>query len=182
MTSLLAEYRERHGIRCVLPLDEGCCFFDFHKKPAVIVLTSSHSRTNTVCRNCLQPGNGLVTELFVHSKLHYPEPTWKLVKHEHLLSPDVDLRDWVNKNLTDIHEPYIPDSFTEVECWLWRFFIKHHPMFVRKWNNKDETLKTIEQMSWVTDPKNKQQHNLFEDFYRKLYCPFVVARKYILFG
>jgi len=185
MASLIQEYRERHGMNFVLAADEGVCFFDSGKKPGAIVLTSSHSRNITTCRGCLKPHGGLVAELFVQTGRAYPEATYRLFRHEHV-DPDIDLRTWVNETIKakDSYQPFAADNDRDLECWLWRFFIRHNPMFARRWANKEEPLRSLEQMAWAVN--NTSQHTshprLFEGFYKGLYYTFMLGRKYLLYA
>jgi hypothetical protein len=174
MASLLAEYRERHGLKCVFPLDEGMCFFDVNKKPGAVVLTSSHSRSAINCHNCLTPKNGLIGEIFILTN------SLKIEKHEHI-SPDTDLYEWVNNNISKKegnYEPYVAESIQDVECWLWRFFTKHNNILpIRKWHNKEEPFRSIEQMLWAI----RENQLLFGSFYKNVYNPIMLGRKYILY-
>jgi len=186
VASLIQEYRERHGMNFVLAVDEGLCFFDVSRKPAAIVLTSSPSRNITTCRECLLPRGGLIAELFVLTGQPYPSQTYKLAKHEHI-NPDTDLRWWVNdvlKGKEGTYEPFIATNDRDIECWLWRFFIRHHPLFQKKWANKDEPFRSLEQMAWTIN--NSGQHNsqprLFEGFYKTLYYTFMLGRRYLLYS
>jgi len=183
MASLIQEYRQRHGMNFVMPLDEGLCFFDRAKKPDAIVITSSHSRHMTTCRRCLSNKGSLVGEIVVHSGLSFPSDTYNIVKHEHI-SPDLDLRQWVNDVLPGNHEPVVVTDDRHIECWLWRFFIRYTPAYVRKWSSKEEPYRSIEQMMWTIQNKNSTQTNrrMFEAFYKNIYYNFVLGRKYLLYG
>jgi hypothetical protein len=186
MVSLLTEYRNRHGMNFVVGVDEGLCFFDVGKKPSAIVMTSSHSRSISTCRQCLSHQGGLLTELFVHTNTHFPNQCWKLLRHEHL-DPDVDLREWVNKHARDrgaAYEPFMASDDRQLEAWLWRFFVRGNPLFNRKWTYKDEPFRSLEQMAWVIDNSGRHhnQPRLFESFYKSLFYTFMLGRKYLLYG
>lgn len=185
MTSLITEYRKRHGLNCVLSMDEGVTFFDAGKRPAAIVMTSSHSRSVTNCRQCLSHEGGLIGELFVHTGQSYPHPTFKMVRHEHI-EADIDLRAWANRYAGEKEalEPYIAPSDRDVECWLWRFFVRNNQSFARKWQNKDEPFRSLEQIAWAIDNSgtHQSQPRVFEAFYKTLYYTFRLGRKYTIYG
>ena len=185
MANLINEYRRRHGLNFVLPLDEGLCYFDLAKKPGAIVTTSSPSRCATTCRQCLKHQPSLIAELFVHTGSAAPNAVYKQVAHEHV-APDTDLRSWVNQKIGDgkkVYEPVEAMDDREVECWLWRFFVRHNPVFNRKWANKEEPLRSLEQIAWVIDKygKHSTYPALFEFFYKNLYWQFTLGRKYLLY-
>jgi hypothetical protein len=185
VANLINEYRRRHGLNFVLPLDEGLCYFDLAKKPGAIVLTSSPSRSITTCRQCLKHQQVLVAELFIHTGLVAPDPVFKQVAHEHI-HPDTDLRTWVNEKIGDpkkVYEPVEATDDRDVEVWLWRFFTRHNPIFNRKWTNKEEPFRSLEQISWVIDKYGKHSNYpaLFEFFYKNLYYTFTLGRKYLLY-
>jgi hypothetical protein len=185
VTSLITEYRKRHGLTCVMSVDEGVTFFDSNKKPSAIVMTSSHSRSVTNCRECLGHKGGLIGELFVHTGQHHPKQVYRLARHEHI-EADVDLCAWANKHNPGGSklEPFTPSSDREVECWLWQFFIRNNPAYLRKWANKEEPLRSIEQMAWTIDNSGNypNQPRTFECFYKSLYYTFLLGRKYTIYG
>ncbi len=184
MTSLITEYRKRHGLKCIMSVDEGVTFFDSNKKPSAIVMTSSHSRSVTNCRQCLSHSGGLIGELFVHTGQCYPKQVCQLVRHEHM-EADVDLHSWANKHATGISElqPFIPSEDKELDCWLWQFFIRNNPIYLRKWTNKNEIARSMEQIAWTIDsskmPNNSRQ---FEAFYKYFYYTFLLGRKYTIYA
>ena len=180
----MQEYRERHGMNFVLSVDEGVCFFDQNKKPAAVVLTSSHSRNITTCRQCLRHQGGLIAELFTLTGKAFPEHVYKLTTHEHI-DADLDLRKWVNDNLktgSGTYEPVVAASDRELECWLWRFFIRHNPALPKKWANKEEPFRSLEQMAWAINNKYSGMPKLFEGFYKNLYYIFMLGRRYLIYA
>lgn len=185
VTSLVTEYRKRHGITCVLSVDEGVTFFDANKKPAAIVLTSSHSRSVTNCRQCLQHKGGLIGELFVHNNQFFPKDVCQLHRHEHV-EADVDLCAWANANAPGkaILEPFTASSDRELECWLWQFYIRNNPAYLRKWSNKEDPARSLEQMAWTVDSSGNSQGDLrlFESFYKSIYYTFLLGRRYTIYG
>ena len=184
MTSLITEYRKRHSLNCVMSVDEGVTFFNVNKKPYAIVLTSSHSRSVTSCRKCLSPKNsGLIGELFVRTNKCFPNQMFKLISHEHL-DPDVDLVDWGSKCSKSKLEPFLPSSDLEIESWLWQFFVINNEIYKRKWVNKNEPERSLEQIAWTIDNSgNHQSHpRLYEAFYKNFYCTFILGRKYTIYS
>lgn len=186
MASLIVEYRKRHGLACVMSIDEGVTFFDVNKKPFAIAMTSSHSRSVTNCRECLNTTGGLIGELFVHTGKFYPKQTYNMIRHEHL-EPDVDLCVWANKyaSCKSKLEPFIPSSDRELECWLWQFFIHNNPIFLRKWHNRDEPMRSLEQIAWTIGNSGvnyKNNSQLFEYFYKNVYYTFLLGRRYTIYG
>lgn len=183
MTSLITEYRKRHGLSCIMSVDEGVTFFDSGKKPTAIVMTSSLSRTVTNCRACLAHKGGLIGEVFVHTGKCHPEPTFRLARHQHI-EADIDIRAWANEHAGPGLEPMVARSDRDIEAWLWRFFIRNNPVFARKWANKDETLRAIEQMAWAVDNSGSHQGQprVFDSFYKNLYYTFILGRRYTIYG
>lgn len=186
MTSLITEYRTRHNLNCVMSVDEGVTFFNINKKPFAIVLTSSHSRSVTNCRQCLSSKNGgLIGELFVHTNQCYPNQIFSLISHQHL-EADVDLVDWANQysSSKDRLDPFLPSSDLQIESWLWQFFITNNEIYKRKWVNKNETQRFLEQIAWTVDNSGNHQNNprLYETFYKNFYCRFILGRKYTIYS
>jgi hypothetical protein len=183
--SLITEYRKRHNLNCVMSIDEGVTFFDVNKKPHAIVLTSSHSRSVTNCRACLSHSEGLIGELFIHNDACYPQNVYRMVRHEHL-EADVDLCAWANTHIPGQVklEPFITSSERKLECWLWQFYIKNHPSYHRKWANKDEPDRSLEQIAWTIDKALNYDSSprLFESFYKSIYYTFLLGRKYTIYG
>lgn len=178
MVSLLQEYRTRHGLKCVMALDEGLCFFETRRQPAAVVLTSSHSRSLSACRKCILSTGGLVAESFVLTGKE-KFPVFAMAKHEHVCA-DVDLTEWLARTAPSKegnYEAFVARDSVDAELWLWRFFIRHNPLFARKWVNKEEPLRSTEQMTWCLG----SHPHLFEEFYFNVYSPLFLGRKYLLF-
>lgn len=175
MANLLTEYRERHKTNFILPIDEGVCFFNLNKKPHLICLTSSLSRNYSTCRQCLKHIGGLIAEVFLYNSTNY----FSLIKHEHI-DPDLDLGNFVNKVTNEKLIPFVAYSEIDVECWLWNFYLSNYEVFLRKWENKVEPCRMLEQVSFCFQDRGNFKH--LETFYTKFYQTFLLGRKYILFG
>jgi hypothetical protein len=108
-----------------------------------------------------------------------------LIRHEHI-EADVDLCAWANANTPGGAklEPFIAASDRELECWLWQFFIRNNQTYVRKWANKDEPQRSLEQMAWTVDGSGDHQcqPRLFESFYKTIYYRFLLGRRYTIYG
>lgn len=177
--NLLVEYCKRHGVNFVWGNNEGIVFLDDYNRPAVVCITSSAPRQIITCGSCPTDRSNLVVELFVPSR----DSIFSPLSHSHQ-PPDVDLL----KHFCDIghggYKPYKAKNQTDVETWLWRFFIFHNKTkYSTAWRrfsaeqSKDESpMKYIEQMAWVAIKHPKVYH----DYYH-MYQMLTTARNYLLF-
>src|SRR5687767_5462508 len=103
MSSLIEEYRKRHSIDCIWPMNEGSLFFERAGKPTVVTITSSFTRGHTVCPACPLNAESIVLEVFkVHS---YPRCLLRMT-HTHM-PPDADLLHYIRNHLPQ-GEEYVP--------------------------------------------------------------------------
>lgn len=174
MSSLLTEYCNRH--RCaqyVLPTNDGMCFFNDHKRPAFVCLTSTYPRSYSTCMQCAQ-NNSVIVEMFGPSR----EESFSFSGHSHV-SPDTDI-----SALVKDFSPVSLKSNDEIERWLWQFFIFHNRLRYSRvwktWSDEQETtsepLRTHEQMAHCAI-----KYPRYFNIYYTMYLTFTVGRKYLLF-
>jgi len=182
MGSLLEEYRKRHQIDCVWPVNEGVLFFDLDDKPSVIALTSSFTKQLHVCPACPKNAHGICLEIF--RSYRFPSCLQR-VTHTHM-PPDADLLEYIRSHVPkgDKSVPRICKSERDQERWLWGFFLEADPFhalplwdkFVANHETENPELLWIEQAFWTM--LNLPDH--LRRFYDTVYSVCMVNRRYIL--
>lgn len=169
MSTLLAEYRYRHGINGIWPMNEGLLFFERNNEPALIAITSSFTKSINVCASCPKNSGGITLELFGLAK--FPVCIQRIT-HTHM-PPDSDVVNYVVNHVPngEQYKPIVSTGDRFQEEWLWRFFIRS-----RAFNGALKESFWIDQMMWVA--KNKPKH--FSIFYQQVYSICMINRTYIL--
>jgi hypothetical protein len=182
MGSLLEEYRRRHHIDCIWPVNEGVLFFDQGDKPSVIAITSSFTKQLHVCPACPQNTHGICLEIF--RRYGFPMCLQR-VTHTHM-PPDADLLEYIRNHVPQGEKStaYICKSERDQERWLWEFFLATEPFrgvslwdkFMASYKPEDPELFWVEQALWTIS--NLPEH--FRQFYENIYSICMVNRRYIL--
>lgn len=170
MTSILEEYRRRHGLSSLTPVTEGLLFLESPRKQ-FICLTSSPSKQFVSCVQCrsMAVSHKIILEVFQQGR--FPNCCQALT-HTHI-DPDAELVEQINA-LGVTGDPFISKGTRSQEQWLWNFFKKSHPRLGEGVHLKFE--------SWQDEVfYYAMNHNrVFKVYYDNLYLPFMVNRKYIL--
>lgn len=168
------EYHNRHGLKVILPVDEGVCFFTHNKAPnnRIICLTSSHTKNFTTCRAC-ESKRGIICELFASTGK--ATPTTELIMHRHLEDNDMNLLEYVKSIVGKDYEPYYAKTENDLEVWLWNLFIETHTALAGVKKVKTQA-QCFEQMMICATKHPK----VFDLFYRTMYSTFILNRKYML--
>ena len=184
MGSLLDEYRKRHGIDGIWPVNEGSLFFDLNKKPSLVVITSSFGKNLDVCPACQDNKDAIILEIF--RTYRYPHCTQR-VTHTHM-PPDANLLQYVGKHIDKGNQfvPYISSGERDQEGWLWRFFLRSEPFKqIAEWQEflkhqktacQDPKLKWLEQAMWTM----QNAPDRYRTFYMNVYSNCLINRRYIL--
>ena len=186
MGSLLEEYRRRHGITCVWPVNEGTLFFERNNRPELICITSSHSKAHAVCPACPVNRGGITLEIFRRGS---SRGCCRRVAHVHM-PPDGDLLHYVERHVRggSGYSPVIIHTERELERWTWEFFLQTHPfkgdaklrfqalLEDQKRTGEDERTSWITQMVWTM--RSFPSH--FRNYYLHVYSICLVNRTYIL--
>jgi len=184
MGSLLEEYRKRHGIESVWPVNEGVLFFNRKGKPSLIAITSSFSKGFHVCPACPKNTDAIVLEVF--SPYHFPHTIQRVV-HTHM-PPDADLLQYIRKHVSggDGHEPYVSKGERDQERWAWEFFLQSQPfdqidiwktiLEQQKKSEENPDHHWLEQAMWAVEAHPEA----FRNFYLGVYSLSLVNRRYIL--
>lgn len=182
MGSLLEEYRKRHKISCVWPVNEGILFFEKQGKPAAIAVTSSYTKSLSVCPACPLNPDSIILEIYHLYK--FPKCV-KRITHTHM-PPDADLIDYICNHVPkgEEYSPYISSGERDQERWLWELFLLTSPFAGHsKWESFLQTQKTtdpklvwLEQAFWATLNAPAQ----FKTYYNAIYSVCMVNRCYIL--
>lgn len=168
MGTMIEEYRRRHGISGICPINEGVLFLNKLNDPFSIILTGSYSKAQTLCDICSLDAHSIVLEIYTRNEFPY---LVRLYAHLHVSCED-DLCDILGKKLGkfDQYTPFVAKSQRDLECWLWEFFKKsgYHPHCGSKlW--LDEMVDTT-----IHDSESMRL------FYDRLYSVCMIGRKYIL--
>lgn len=170
MASLLTEYNARHGMKVLLPVDEGVCFFTHNKSPRnkIVCLTSSQTKNFTTCRDC-ENRRGIIIELFAST--NKPLPVTELILHRHVEDNDMNLLKYVNSIVGNEYDAYCAKTENDLEAWLWQLFIDSHSALsgVKKMKSH------VDQMILCANKHPK----IFDLFYQTMYCTFLLHRKYM---
>jgi len=180
MSNLLEEYRRRHRIPSVWPVNEGMLFFDFKKKPGLIAITSSFSKSVHACPACPENTEAIVLEIF--RSYRFPHCVQRVI-HTHM-PPDADLLQYVRNHVPkgDKFDPYISPGERNQERWLWEFFLQSNPLSSKaheqmaKLPCERPDLLWLEQAIWMMNRQPEQ----FRTFYQNVYSICMVNRRYIL--
>ena len=174
MSSLLTEYCKRHrNLGIVLPTQDGLCFFNDHKRPATVCLTSTYPRSYTTCIRCSQ-NDSVIVELFEPNR----EDAFTHLGHHHV-QPDYDIARFVGGQT-----PVFIKNYGDIELWLWHFFLFHNRLrYSRVWKAwtdtqtiESEPLRTREQMAQCAI-----RHQRIFNVYYNMYQTFTVGRNYLLY-
>jgi hypothetical protein len=182
MSSLYEEYRKRHGIGCVWPVNEGVLFFDCDKEPTLVAITSSFTKQLLVCGACAKNSESICLEIFRRYKFPY---CVQRITHTHM-PPDADLLDYIRSHVPkgEDYMPYVSAGERDQERWLWEFFkltgafsqMKAWSGFKERHKPEVTELAWLEEAWWVAN----QAPDTFRRFYEQLYSICMVNRHYIL--
>jgi len=186
MGSLLEEYRQRNGISGVWPVNEGTLFFNCNNRPALICITSSHSKAHKTCPACPANRAGITLEIFRCTK---SKECYRREAHLHM-PPDGDLLYYVERHIKDgaKYVPVIMHTERELEGWAWKFFLETQP-FKGAAKTKFQALVDEQQQSkegndtaWITQMAwaARKYPEQFRSFYLQVYSLCLINRTYIL--
>ncbi len=182
--SLMDEYRRRHDIDGVWPANEGVLFFEREGKPALICMTSSHSKSVTTCPACPANKGGLTLEVYQHRR--FPQCV-RQVTHIHI-PPDGDLLEYIRRHVKegDEYVPVVMHGDREQERWVWEFFLlsqvfrgnDRFTSFIEQQQSNNEPA----QARWITQVLYTLDHHadIYRTFYIQVYSLCLVNRTYIL--
>ena len=181
--NLAVEYYTRHKTSVILPTNDGMCFFNNHKKPAVIALTSVTPKAYTSCKRCAETNSWIAIDLFIPNR----DMGFEFTSHQHV-SPDTNLVNFIKESTlpeSKSLEPAMFPSGQEIELWLWKFFFDHNSLkrspsysqWAKQQQTVDEPLRTCEQMARVATFHTKCFHAYFA-----MYQILITGRKYIYCG
>lgn len=193
MSNLLEEYRRRHGIQSVCPVNEGVLFFEKDAKPSLVVLTSSFTKHALTCPKCPSSPDAIALEIF--GLASFPNCISSL-SHSHIL-PDSDLLEYVRNHLTsgDRYIPYISKGERDQERWLWDFFqrtnvFSYSASVMFSWKRFLSCRQKLSEMyedvstevNWLDEAMFMATNfpSYFEVFYNMIYSRFLINRHYIL--
>lgn len=178
--SLLEEYRRRHGIKGICPVNEGVLFFNLKDMPEAIVLTSSFTKQVSICPKCPNNSDGVCLETFRFKP--FPRCIQR-VSHSHI-SPEDDLITHLQNAFPNGDDliPHVCKSERDQEQWVWEFFLRgcpcRHEDRWRDFLKKHKDLTWLDQAYWVA----LNLPHLFEHFYQHVYSLCMINRKYTLRG
>ena len=174
MPSILEEYRRRHRIESINPIPEGVLFLSDGPAKRLVCLTSSYTKSTTLCEECASAPPKLVLELFKPSCIPY---LIQLVVHCHI-EPDADLLEVIQVVMGSRYVPFMSKGERDQEEWLWRTFRQA----VGQGNGNRQQRREALQENWIADAIRLASNNpdLFSNFYEQMYSPLVINRRYIL--
>jgi len=181
MASLLEEYRCRHSIDCVCPINEGVLFFDHKQKASeLIAITSSTTKQLFVCPACSKNSDSICLEVF--RRFRYPYCVQRIT-HTHI-PPDADLLDYVHNHVPKGEEfvPYVAKGERDQERWLWEFFKKTGAFDKNiSWEENRKTIQSSE-LNWLDEAflASRSFCDIYRRFYEQVYTISMVNRHYIL--
>jgi len=207
MSGLLEEYRRRHKLDSVVPINEGRLFFNIDDKPGFIALTSSYTKASRCCLDCYKQSDCITLEIFTISI--YPECS-RTAAHIHL-KPDEDILEQISKIQDQLFpfdgqehniKPVIVTNERMQEMWLWEWFQSLNPFVFNRLNSYIRSKSSSVEKQYkklLSDQKRKKtsaevaffeqvmwfcQHspNELQTFYNELYSLCMIGRKYILTG
>lgn len=179
MANLMTEYFRRHKENYILPTNEGVCFFNEHKRNALICLTSVTPKAISTCLKCGVEDASITVELI---KPH-PDEGFRIHLHDHI-APDTDLNEYVTSKGIGSLTPVSLKDTREIEVWFWNFFLFHNRLrrsrvwqtWVKTQTTTDELTKCYEQMTRCAANWPK-----IYPVYYNIYQTLLVGRKYLLF-
>ncbi len=182
--SLMDEYRRRHEIDSVWPVNEGVLFFERKGRPELICITSSHSKSASICPACPANKGGITLEVYRHHR--FPQCAKQTI-HLHM-PPDGDLLEYIRRHVKQGDEciPVITHGDREQERWVWEFFLMSQAFrghdrfaaFVERQQKDNEPAET----RWIGQAMYTMERHpdLYRTFYIQVYSLCLVNRTYIL--
>lgn len=166
-----------------MPTNDGLCFFNDHKRPGLIALTSTSPKSHQTCYRCGSESSWVILELFIPNR----DDIFTCVFHDHI-HPDANLVKEVraaacNTNV-EIATPVYLKNGRDIEVWLWSFFLFHSRLRrSRNWVNwVDQQTTTAEPLRSYEQMVNcAMNHPKVFNLYYTMYQTFVPGRKYLLF-
>lgn len=172
MSNLAVEYFRRHGSNVVLPTNDGVVFFN-----DLICLTSVSPKTVNCCSYCGKDYR-IVVEFIATTR----DKAVNVIFHGHV-EPDTDLVKCMKNFYSDSKPVYLKNN-TEIEVWLWNYYLLKSKLHLSKtWKEFAQTLTTKEpfrtnqMLTWCALNLTR----VFQSYY-SLYQTVVVGRKYLLYG
>ena len=182
--SLMDEYRRRHEIDSVWPVNEGVLFFETKGKPDLICITSSHTKSASTCPACPANKSGITLE--VYQLQQFPQCAKQTI-HLHM-PPDGDLIEYIRRHVKHGNEytPVITHGDRDQERWIWEFFLMSQAFYKREEfaallqqqekDNISPDVRWIEQAMYAME----NYPDLYRTFYIQVYSLCLVNRTYIL--
>lgn len=168
MASIATQYRERNRGSYLMPCDDSLCFLaDESGSPSVVALTSSPSRSVGTCRSCVAQRTPMILE--VHRPTRHGRTEEVLHRH---IQPECDI-------LREIRQAGLPAAVMSARGWraaeglAWRLFWRGLDLAedaVLRDRPAEHMLAAIE----------RGDGGLFDMFYRGLYQPLLLNRRYLL--
>jgi len=175
--NLQVEYYRRHDQKIILPTTDSLCFFNEHKRSAIICLASATPKSVLTCDLCGKTSS-LTIELFGPSK----DSSAGMVQlsHQHV-GPETDLQKVITEH--NVQPVYLKNG-SEIEIWLWNFYLFHSRLrrsknwidWVKTQEETDDQLKIYEQMTHCAI-EHPRAYNVYYSMYQKV----TAGRKYLLF-
>ena len=194
MSDLANEYRKRHNLSGICFVNEGVLFLERKGEPALICISSTHSKSLTTCDVCSPNMPHLTVELCTGVKMSMTG--YRVARHAHV-PPDEDILEYIYTAMAEeencsmdslLYEPFTSRNDRDQEEWLWRFYLHHcKPLasttrrdFERfcKRLSKGDPNNFIAEMTWCATHTAATIVN----FYNSFYSSFLINRMYMLMG
>lgn len=182
MSGLMTEYRKRHGLKSICPINEGVLFFNKNNAPAIIALTSSYTKSVLTCAFCPMNAESITLEIFCHSDDRHDLK--QRVVHTHI-PPDGDLIEYVINHMpSQNYQPYVSLGERDQERWLWEFYQNTSRMkaITQGGKKSQKTKQAFSHTNWLEQAISFSINypSEFKLFYDLIYQPCLIARRYIL--